>query len=498
MYSGQPAMDTSLMSFTLSVVIVLLSFLVFGVIRRIYFHPLSHFPGPKLAALSNYPYSKSFLSGKQPWDILKLHENYGPAVRISPNEISFSSPQSWTDIYAPRKGNEFIKSAFYDGGNFADQAHSIVSERDPAKHAQMRKFLSRAFSEQSLREQEDMISSVITKFVERIGEVSEKEGSADLTKWFNLMTFDIIGLLAFGQDFEGIESGKTHHWIEDVLGSMSQASFSDTFARFPWVGKLYMFCRPGWLNSLMAASQRHQRYTMRITKQRIDERTERKDFMAYLLSAREGISDIQLAAHASDFVIAGSETTATTLTVVLYYLCHTPSMLQTVRKEIFDTFMNYEDINGTSTARLRYQHAVCLEALRIFPPLPLGLPRVVPEGGALVDGQFVPGGFCVSTNPYAASMSSRNFSLPEHFRPERWLEGKAGGDTLEASRPFSLGSRSCLGRSLAWLELNITLTRLLFRYDISVVGAVDWHGESEMHLLWKKPEFRVKLVRRSQ
>lgn len=52
--------------------------------------------------------------------------------------------------------------------------------------------------------------------------------------------------------------------------------------------------------------------------------------------------------------------------------------------------------------------------------------------------------------------------------------------------------------SLAWLELNITLTRLLFRYDISVVGAVDWHGESEMHLLWKKPEFRVKLVRRSQ
>lgn len=64
-----------------------------------------------------------------------------------------------------------------------------MSERDPAKHAQMRKFLSRAFSEQSLREQEDMISSVITKFVERIGEVSEKEGSADLTKWFNLMTF---------------------------------------------------------------------------------------------------------------------------------------------------------------------------------------------------------------------------------------------------------------------------------------------------------------------
>lgn len=113
----------------------------------------------------------------------------GPAIRVSPNELSFSSPQSWTDIYAPRKGNELIKSAFYDGGNFADQAHSIVSERNPAKHAQKRKFLSRAFSEQSLREQEEMISNVIDRFVKRIGQVSEKEGSVDLTKWFNLMTF---------------------------------------------------------------------------------------------------------------------------------------------------------------------------------------------------------------------------------------------------------------------------------------------------------------------
>ncbi|USP74926.1 putative cytochrome P450 [Curvularia clavata] len=245
------AMDTSTISLVVWAALIPLSFVVLGAVRRLYFHPLSHIPGPKLAALSN-----------------TINLAYkGPVIRVSPNEVSFSSPQSWTDIYAPRKGNEFIKSAFYDGGNFADQAHSIVSERDPAKHAQMRKFLSRAFSDQSLREQEGMISNVITKFVDKVGQVSEQDGSVDLTKWFNLMTFDIIGLLAFGQDFEGIESGKTHHWIDDVLGSMSQANFSDTFSRFPWVGKVYMFFRPDWLNSLMAASQRHQTYTMRITKQ---------------------------------------------------------------------------------------------------------------------------------------------------------------------------------------------------------------------------------------
>jgi cytochrome P450 len=98
-------------------------------------------------------------------------------------------------------------------------------------------------------------------------------------------------------------------------------------------------------------------------------------------------SSLQL--HAS---IPGSETTATTLTMVLYYLCHNSYLLRNVRKEILTTFKRYEDIDAVSTAKLRYQPAVCLEALRVVPPLPLGLPRVVPNGGAFVDGHFVPGG----------------------------------------------------------------------------------------------------------
>lgn len=126
-------------------------------------------------------------------------------MHISYRNITFILPV--TDIYSPRKDIEFIKSSFYDGGNFADQAHSIVSERDPGKHTQMRKFLSRAFSEGSLREQEGIVSGLIGRWVDRVGEVSEKREQVDLTKWFNLMAFDIIGMLAFGQDFEGIGTG---------------------------------------------------------------------------------------------------------------------------------------------------------------------------------------------------------------------------------------------------------------------------------------------------
>ena len=120
----------------------------------------------------------------------------------------------------------------------------------------------------------------------------------------------------------------------------------------------------------------------------------RKDFMTRILEQRdpEKVSDLQLAAHASDFVIAGSETTATALSCMIYYLLRTPDTLARLEEEIRAQFHSYEEITSLSTLRLRYLRAVILEGLRIYPPLPFALPRVVPDGGDTVDGNFLPGG----------------------------------------------------------------------------------------------------------
>ncbi|KAI1138334.1 cytochrome P450 [Hypoxylon sp. FL0543] len=354
----------------------------------------------------------------------------------------------------------------------------------------MKKFLSRAFSDTSLREQEHLISEIIDRFVDRVG-----EGTVDLTHWVNLLTFDVIGKLAFGQDFHGVESGETHTWIKDILGSMSQANVSDALSRFPRISKLWLIFNRRWLANLIEAATRHQNYTIELTKRRLEEVTDRKDFMAYLLQDGSEASTIQLAAHASDFVIAGSETTATTLAVVFYYVCQSASVKQRLVEEVRSAFTRYEDINGAAAAGLPYLHAVCLEALRIYPPLPLATPREVPASGAMVDGFWVPGGTIVATNPFAACMSPSNFKDPEVFDPERWLRGPATSDILDASRPFSFGPRSCLGRSLAWLEMNITIARLLFRYDLEMINKdLNWHAQSEMHLLWKKPSLWVRFT----
>ena len=58
-------------------------------------------------------------------------------------------------------------------------------------------------------EQESLVSSAVDKFVNKIGVVGISDEGLDLTKWFNIMTFDIIGDLAFGEAFHGIESGRS-------------------------------------------------------------------------------------------------------------------------------------------------------------------------------------------------------------------------------------------------------------------------------------------------
>ena len=102
------------------------------------------------------------------------------------------------------------------------------------------------------------------------------------------------------------------------------------------------------------------------------------------------VSDLQLAAHASDFVLAGSETTATAIGAMTYYLLRTPAVMAKLQQEIWEAFRSYDEICDKSTLGLPYLRAVILEGLRIYPPLPLGLPRIVPKGGDTVDGHFLP------------------------------------------------------------------------------------------------------------
>nr|POE75176.1 cytochrome p450 monooxygenase hmp1 [Quercus suber]POE94744.1 cytochrome p450 monooxygenase hmp1 [Quercus suber] len=335
------------------------------------------------------------MGGRQPYRQLNLHEQYGPVVRVAPNELSFCSANSWKDIYGVRKGLEpFVKSEFYDGGNFAAESLSIVSERDPKKHAEMRKYLATSFSDRTLRSQEPLIAACVDRFVEKVGEAGQVEGGTDIVMWLNLTTFDIIGSLAFGQDFGGVSSGKQHFWVSIVTKSLRLGALADCFRRFPTMAAVVQKLGSSFIDKLMQDNRRHQKYTMDVVQKRLASQSDREDFLTRMIAERENadISDSQIAAHSSDFVIAGSETTATTLSCMLYYLLRDPRIMGLLKAEVRSAFARFEDIDAASTTSLKYLRATAQEAMRIYPPLPFALPRVVPQGGCTVDGHFLPGG----------------------------------------------------------------------------------------------------------
>lgn len=132
--------------------------------------------------------------------------------------------------------------------------------------------------------------------------------------------------------------------------------------------------------------------------------------------------------------------------------------------------------------------------MRIMPPSPVGPPRVSP--GETVDGIYVPKGVYVSGDIWSFTHDPRNVEgpwAPDVFEPARWIDT----DRKPYSQPFIIGPRMCIGVSLAWLEMRLTLAKIVYSFDWSLVEDVqgrDWVKQCQLLQLWKKPELMVKFV----
>lgn len=165
--------------------------------------------------------------------------------------------------------------------------------------------------------------------------------------------------------------------------------------------------------------------------------------------------------------------------------------------EVRQTFRTDTDLNVEALARAKYLCACVDEALRCYPPVPTGLPRIVPPGGASICGEWVPGGTSVSVDPWSSNRSPMNFHEPDAFVPERWLPDapeEFANDDKAASNPFSHGPRNCLGRNLAYHEARLLLAKVLWNFDLELVDPdLKWIDQS-VFFLWDKPDLMIRLT----
>lgn len=92
----------------------------------------------------------------------------------------------------------------------------------------------------------------------------------------------------------------------------------------------------------------------------------------------------------NSLIVAGSETSATLLSGCIFYLCTAPHVMSRLVAEIRSNFKQDSDMTFRAVEELKYMNAVMEESLRIYPPFVTSLSRLVPQGGAAVDGHFLP------------------------------------------------------------------------------------------------------------
>lgn len=132
-----------------------------------------------------------------------------------------------------------------------------------------------------------------------------------------------------------------------------------------------------------------------------------------------------------------------------YHLLLNPAVLAKITNLLRTSFPTEDAMTETALNQLDYLTAVIEEGTRIYPPIPSGLTRMAPPGGATVAGEVVPAGTVLSVHPYTAANSPVYFTDPKSFVPERWLRDppeRYKDDYLRASMPFSYGPRNCIGQ----------------------------------------------------
>ena len=195
---------------------VLILYYITSALYSLFLHPLHTYPGPKLSAISRIPYWIANARGDSVRFMTRLHKTYGPVVRFGPNDLSYADGRAWKDIYVVQKGKKENPKelTFYPAS--ANGVPSLFTQNDPSRHAVMRRVFAPAFSEKSLKAQEPMFQ----RFTDLLIATCREKGDIDMTKTFNLLTFDIMGELAFGESLDLLKNNEYSWWAELVFSSV--------------------------------------------------------------------------------------------------------------------------------------------------------------------------------------------------------------------------------------------------------------------------------------
>ncbi|KAH0841174.1 hypothetical protein AYO21_06936 [Fonsecaea monophora] len=456
-------------------------------------HPLAKIPGPFLASVSRLWIMHQTSHGKMQDVQRELHRKYGPLIRIAPNEIACADPEAIPHIY--RTTNALSKSDFYPvwGNKSFSKYPDHFSTTDEKLHAQRRRIVSHVYSLSNVLRSERYIDNCSNLFMQRVGEFADRGEEFDLGQWLQMYAFDVVGELYFGKMFGFMEHRTDYESyiqsLDALLPVLTETGLAPTYMRpfilgtsllSPTVRKalkaidhIAQAARDCVNRRLQALSTGSEDVRTDLLQQLFDisqEKGEKYDFK---------VGEIQYESYVAIF--AGSDTTAIAMRSVIYHLMKNPTVYKEVMAEIDDA-----DEHGLLSNPIQYSEASTLpllcacikEAMRLHPSVGLTMPRVAPEGGLVLCGEVIPGGYRVGMNAAVVHHDQRIFGADAaKFRPSRWLTADA--KTMDKYMlHFGAGTRTCIGKNISLSELHKLIPQLLRTFDLELATDRPWDTQN--------------------
>ncbi|KAF1844500.1 putative benzoate 4-monooxygenase cytochrome P450 [Cucurbitaria berberidis CBS 394.84] len=478
-----------------SIVLTLASWLIYWVVvgvYRVYFHPLAKFPGPKLAALTFwyefyyelYPHKYQYL-----WKIKELHEQYGPIIRINPLQIHIHDADFFDTIYASGIGHKRNRCKWSHHAGAKSWSGAMLEAMDHDLHKMRRTAVSGFFSKRSVQALEPLVVQATEKLLDRFkGELKKKgpeAGVVSLNDAFAAMTMDIISDYCFGESMNSLdedEYGKK--WLDLFHQGIGLRPLG---RQFPSLVN-FLVDLPPWVAAKMSpGAEKMNTFNLQLLRkiERImkredhkDDEKERKrtvfhevrDDMSGKLPDKEK-EPIRLMAEASVLLGAGTETTARTLAVTMFYLLKHPDIGDKLSAELKRALPTKDEkVSLPQLEALPYFSAIINEGLRVAHGVSSRQPRIATQEDLQYKQYSIPRGTPVMESAYLLHTDPSIYPQPFEFRPERWIEDP---NLKRYWFAFGRGSRNCLGMNLATSELYIGIALLWRSFRMELFDTVE-------------------------
>ncbi|KAM7193310.1 putative cytochrome P450 pisatin demethylase-like [Rhypophila sp. PSN 637] len=450
--------------------------------------PLKKYPGPFLAGWTNLWRLWQVITGEYAPRMKKLHDKYGPIVRIGPNLLDLDFPELSRVIYST--DGKWVKTDFYKNSSSIIDGkitYHMFSEVDNVEHARLKRPVVRHYSVPSVLAMEPHMDSVISDFLDHLKDryITPKK-ACPCGDWLGYYAWDFLGIVTFSAKFGYMEAGSD---FDNTLAIADKSiDYLALCGQMPWMdyvldkNPVYPLGPPN-ISTVTGIAVTNM--VARLKGEDPNYVEGKPDFLQYFIESKESHPEIvdegKIIGYLLLNLIAGADTTAITLRALFYYTLKRPQVWAALQSAIRSAIPLSEASKPVSHAQARaipYLEAVIRETFRYHPAVSMIMERIVPSDGlVLPDGRgTVPGGCCVGMNPYIVGRNKSIFGEDaDEFRPERWLQRKEEGDDEFEERMklwgtaqlmFGGGSRICLGRNLSQMEVYKVVATLIASFDI--------------------------------